>query len=133
MGQMAPYPLTVFFDGACPICAREIAFMKRLDRQRQLKFNDFSAADYDAASIDVSPAELGRVIHARWADGRVISGVDVFRAMWEAVGLGMLATVSRLSLIEPMVVKAYAWFARNRLKLTGRSNSCPTSACNRKH
>jgi predicted DCC family thiol-disulfide oxidoreductase YuxK len=133
MGQMAPYPLTVFFDGACPICAREIALMKRMDQQRQLEFNDFSAVDYDAASIDVSPAELSRIIHARWADGRVISGVEVFRAMWEAVGLGMLARLSRLSLLEPMVLRAYAWFARNRLRLTGRSNSCPTSACNLKH
>lgn len=126
---MAPYPLTVFFDGTCPICAHEIALMKRMDRQRQLKFNDFSAVDYDAASIDVFPAELGRIIHARWADGRVISGVDVFRAMWEAVGLGMLARLSRLSLIEPMVVRAYAWFARNRLRLTGRSHACTGDSC----
>lgn len=133
MVQMAPYPLTVFFDGACPICAREIALMKRMDQQRQLEFNDFSAVDYDLASIDVSPAELGRIIHARWADGRVISGVEVFRAMWEAVGLGMLARLSRLSLLEPMVLRAYAWFARNRLRLTGRSNSCPAGACNLKH
>lgn len=130
---MAPYPLTVFFDGACPICAREIALMKRMDQQRQLEFNDFSAVDYDAASIDVSSEELGRIIHARWADGRVISGVEVFRAMWEAVGLGMLARLSRLSLLEPMVLRAYAWFARNRLRLTGRSNSCPVGACNLKH
>lgn len=133
MGLLAPYPLTVFFDGACPICAREIALMKRMDQQRQLEFNDFSAVDYDTASIDVSSAELGRIIHARWADGRVISGVEVFRAMWEAVGLGMLARLSRLFLIEPMVLRAYAWFARNRRRLTGRSNSCPTSACNLKH
>jgi predicted DCC family thiol-disulfide oxidoreductase YuxK len=133
MGQMAPYPLTVFFDGACPICSREIALMKRMDQQRQLEFNDFSAVDYDAASIDISPAKLVRIIHARWADGRVISGVEVFRAMWEAVGLGMLARLSRLSLLEPMVLRAYAWFARNRLRLTGRSNSCPAGACNLKH
>ena len=115
MGQIAPYPLTVFFDGDCPICAHEIALIKRMDQQRQLEFNDFSAVDYDATSVDVSAAELGRIIHARWADGRVISGVEVFRAMWEAVGLGMLARLSRLSLIEPMVLRAYAWFARNRL------------------
>lgn len=133
MGQMAPYPLTVFFDGACPICTREIALMKRMDQQRQLEFNDFSAVDYDVASIDVSPAELGRMIHARWADGRVISGVEVFRAMWEAVGLGMLAKLSHLSLLEPIVLRAYAWFARNRLRLTGRSNSCQAGACNLNH
>jgi predicted DCC family thiol-disulfide oxidoreductase YuxK len=121
---MTQYPLTVFFDGACPICVREIVLMRRLDRRRRLVCCDFSRPDYDTASINISPAELGRVIHARWADGSVITGVDVFRAMWEAVGLGLLAKLSRLSLVEPLVLKTYAWFARNRLWLTGRSHPC---------
>ena len=126
---MTRYPLTVFFDGACPICAREIALMKRLDRKRQLALCDFSRPDYDAASIGFAPSELGRVIHARWADGSVITGVEVFRAMWEAVGLGLLATLSRLSIVEPLVLRAYAWFARNRLRLTGRSHACTGDVC----
>jgi len=126
---MASYPLTVFFDGACPICDREIALMRRLDRRGRLKFSDFSQPDFAPTSINISPAELGRIIHARWGDGTVITGVDVFRAMWEAVGLGFLARLSRLSLVEPLVVKAYAWFARNRLRLTGRSNTCAGDAC----
>ncbi|MGZ8381163.1 MAG: thiol-disulfide oxidoreductase DCC family protein [Nitrospira sp.] len=126
---MTSYPLTVFFDGACPICDREIALMRRLDRRRRLIFCDFSRSDYDATSIDISPAELGRIIHARWGEGTIITGVDVFRAMWEAVGLGFLARLTRLSLVEPLVVKAYAWFARNRLRLTGRSHTCEGDAC----
>jgi predicted DCC family thiol-disulfide oxidoreductase YuxK len=126
---MAPYPLTVFFDGACPICAREIALMKRLDRRRQLEFCDFSTQEYDAASSGFATGDLGAVIHARWADGSVITGVDVFRAMWEAVGLGLLAKLSRLSLVEPLLLRAYAWFARNRLRLTGRSHACKGDVC----
>lgn len=126
---MTQYPLTVFFDGACPICDREIAFMKRLDRRRQLVFCDFSAQEYDAASSGFAAADLASVIHARWADGNVITGVEVFRAMWEAVGLGFLARLSRLSLVEPLVLKAYAWFARNRLRLTGRSQACAGDVC----
>ena len=126
---MASYPLTAFFDGACPICAREIALMKRLDRRQRLAFCDFSRPNYDAASIGFAPSELSRVIHARWADGSVITGVEVFRAMWEAVGLGVLARLSRLSLVEPLVLRAYAWFARNRLRLTGRLKACTGDAC----
>jgi len=103
--------------------------MKRLDRRRQLAFCDFSTQDYDAASSGFATAELAAVIHARWADGSVITGVEVFRAMWEAVGLGFLARLSRLSLVEPLVVNAYAWFARNRMRLTGRSHACVGDAC----
>lgn len=130
---MAAYPLTVFFDGACPICDREIALMRRLDRQRRLIFCDFSRRDYDPTSINVSSADLGRVIHARWGNGSVIIGVDVFRAMWEAVGLGFLARLSRVSVVEPLILKAYAWFARNRLRLTGRSSACTANACRSAH
>ena len=130
---MTQYPLTVFFDGACPICDREIAFMKRLDRRRQLEFCDFSAQEYDAASSGFATEDLGAVIHARWADGSIITGVEVFRAMWEAVGLGFLARLSRLSLVEPLVLRAYEWFARNRLQLTGRLNPCPEGACDSRH
>jgi predicted DCC family thiol-disulfide oxidoreductase YuxK len=126
---MASYPLTVFFDGACPICDREIALMRRLDRRRRLKFCDFSQPDFVLASIDISLTELGRIIHARWGDGIVITGVDVFRAMWEAVGLGFLARLSRLSFVEPIVLNAYAWFARNRLRLTGRPHTCAGDTC----
>jgi predicted DCC family thiol-disulfide oxidoreductase YuxK len=130
---MAPYPLTVFFDGACPICAREISLMKRLDRCQRVAFCDFSRPDYDATSIGFAPSELGRVIHARWADGSVITGADLFRAMWEAVGLGGLARLSRLSLVKPVVLRAYEWFARNRLRLTGRLYPCPGGTYDSRH
>jgi predicted DCC family thiol-disulfide oxidoreductase YuxK len=107
--------------------------MRRLDRRRQLEFCDFSDQEYDAASRGLSTEDLGTVIHARWADGSVITGVDVFRAMWEAVGLGFLARLSRLSLVEPLVLRAYEWFARNRLQLTGRLNPCPEGVCDSRH
>ena len=126
---MTCYPLTVFFDGACPLCAREIALMKRLDRRRRLVFIDFSLPKYDGKLTGFAPAELGRVIHAQWADGRVITGVPVFQAMWEAVGLGLLTKLSRVSLLEPLLYRAYAWFARNRLWLTGRTENCPERTC----
>jgi len=35
-----PAPLTVFYDGACPLCRREIAFYQRLDRAQRLVWRD---------------------------------------------------------------------------------------------
>jgi predicted DCC family thiol-disulfide oxidoreductase YuxK len=125
---MAVYPLTVFYDGACPICAREMALMKRLDRRQRLTLLDFSLAGF-AAPADLAVTDLSAVIHAQWADGTVITGVEVFRAIWEAIGLGFLSRLSRLPLVAPLMVTAYGWFARNRLWLTGRSNACPGNAC----
>ncbi|MBI4002061.1 MAG: DUF393 domain-containing protein [Nitrospira defluvii] len=126
---MAPYPLTVFFDGACPVCAREIARMKRCNRREHLTFCDFSRPDYDAATTGLIPETLGRAIHARWADGNVITGIEVFRAMWEAIGWSALARLSRLPMIEQLLLRTYAWFARNRLWLTGRGSACSGDVC----
>ncbi|MDH4081778.1 MAG: DUF393 domain-containing protein [Nitrospira sp.] len=126
---MTRYPLTVFFDGACPVCAREIALVMRLDKKQRLTFCDFSLPEYDEKLTGFASVQLGQVIHAQWADGRVITGVAVFQAMWEAVGLGLLTKLSRVSLLEPLLYRAYAWFARNRLWLTGRAEDCHGSTC----
>lgn len=129
---MIPYPLTVFYDGACPLCSREMALMKRLDSHHRLRLCDFSAPGYDAESTGLDPARLGAVLHAQWEDGTIITGVEVFRAVWQSVGLGLLARVSRLPVIDPLLIRGYAWFARNRLWLTGRktcnSETCRTAA-----
>jgi len=115
-----PYPLTVYFDGECPICRREIDLMKMFNRKRHLQFIDFSNSSYKSADHGLKQCDLARVIHACWSDGTLITGVEVFRETWEAVGLGFLARFSRLSMINKLLVTVYAWFAKNRLRLTGR-------------
>ena len=115
-----PYPLTVYFDGECPVCRREIDIMKIFNRRRQLQFIDFSISTYSSSEHGLNQCDLGKVIHARWADGTIITGVDVFREMWEAIGLGWLSRFSRRPTLNRLLTLAYSWFARNRLRLTGR-------------
>ncbi len=115
------YPLTVYFDGDCPICRREIHLMTMLNRKARLHFVDFSGSSYRPEDHGLAPCDLARVIHARWSDGNLITGVEVFRTMWEGVGLGFLARFSRIPWINSLLFKAYAWFAKNRLRLTGRT------------
>ena len=49
---MPMYPLSMFSDGACPICDRAIALMARPDRQRRLSFCEFASPDFDERSPD---------------------------------------------------------------------------------
>lgn len=120
-GGTKPYPLTVYFDGECPICRREIDLMKIFNRSARLQFIDFSDGSYRSVEHGLSPCDLGRVIHARWSDGTLITGVEVFQEMWEAIGLGFLSRLARRPMINKLLVRAYAWFARNRLRLTSRA------------
>lgn len=110
----------VFFDGDCPLCRREIALLRRLDRRGRVRFTDIAAAGFDAAPLGVSHAALMASIHGRDADGEWVEGVDVLRALYAAIGLGPVVALTRLPFVRPALDVAYAWFARRRLALTGR-------------
>jgi predicted DCC family thiol-disulfide oxidoreductase YuxK len=124
------FAIRFLYDGECPLCAREVALLRRLDRGRgRLAFEDIAAPDFDPARYDRTHAELMARIHGVLPDGTVIEGVEVFRRAYTAVGLGWLVAPTRWPLVRPLVDAAYRWFARNRLRLTGRSEACATDRC----
>lgn len=53
-------------------------------------------------------------------------GVEVFRRLYAAVGFGPLAALTRLPGVAQLLDLGYRWFAKNRLRLTGR---CADGAC----
>ena len=116
----------VFFDGECPLCRREVAFVRRLDRRACVRFVDIAARDFDAATVHRTQAELMARIHARLPDGSLVEGVEVFRRMYAAVGLGPLVALTRIPGISHLLDAGYRWFAKNRLGLTGR---CTDETC----
>ena len=117
----------VFFDGACPLCRREIALLARLDGGRKrIRFTDIDAPGFDAASVGRTQAELMARIYGRLPDGSLVTGVEVFRRLYSAVGFGALVALTRLPGVRHALDAAYALFAKNRLRLTGR---CTNETC----
>lgn len=116
----------VFFDGECPLCLREINFLKRRDREGRLGFTDIASPDFDASFYGMSSNDFMAQIRGRLPDGTFISGVDVFRQLYAAVGFGWAVRISRLPGISQPLERGYQWFAKNRLRLTGR---CDDDAC----
>lgn len=114
------FDVEMFHDGACPLCAREVRWLQRLDRQRRIRFTDIAAPSFDPSSVGRTRDELMDRIHGRLPDGRVIEGVEVFRQVYAAAGLPRLAAVSRVPGVSHLLEAAYRLFAKNRLRLTGR-------------
>lgn len=83
--------IVVWFDGGCPLCRREIALMRRLDRAQAIEFRDVSP---EGAACPLPRGELLAQLHAS-EDGRMLSGAAAFAAMWRAIPLlrplGLLA------------------------------------------
>ena len=112
--------LEVFFDGACPFCAREIRFLRRLDRRGQILFTDLSASGFSPERAGIPWDALMARIHARLADGTMVEGVEVFRRLYVLLGFGPLVAMTRLPGLSHLLDAGYAWFARNRMRLAGR-------------
>ena len=112
---MKPASVTVWFDGACPLCRREIRWMRRLDRAGRLHFIDLTEAG-SVCPLD-HPALLAR-LHARVDDGPLLVGVDAFAAMWRAVPLlRPLGLLVRLGPMRRALGWAYERFLRVRPRL----------------
>lgn len=73
--------LNVWYDGACPLCRREIDVMRRLDRRHAIHFIDLSGSS-GSCPID-REAMLAR-FHAS-EGGTLLSGAAAFAAMWRAI------------------------------------------------
>ncbi len=121
---MAEPSLTLLFDGACPLCRREVQSLRARDRGRGLiRFVDIDTADYDpVAHAGISYREAMGRIRAIGADGRVIKDVAVFREAYRVVGWGWLYAPTAWPLIGPLVDALYGLWARWRLRLTGRGD-----------
>jgi predicted DCC family thiol-disulfide oxidoreductase YuxK len=116
----------VFFDGDCPLCLREINLLKRLDRHSRIRFTDIALPEFDPSSVGLTMEELMATIRGRQADGQLVEGVEVFRQLYGAVGLGPLIPLTRLPGVTQLLDVAYRGFARNRLRFTGR---CTADSC----
>jgi len=118
--------LTILYDGGCPLCVREVRFLKQSDLRRhpgapRLGFVDIDAADYEpAAHGGVTYREAMGRIHALGANGEMFRDVDVFRRAYALIGLGWLYAPTGWPLLAPLVNALYALWASARLRITGR-------------
>jgi len=68
-------------------------------------------------------------IHGVMPNGTIVRGVEVFRIAYETVGLGWLLAPTKWPILRQLSDACYAWFARNRLLLTGRASKCSSARC----
>jgi predicted DCC family thiol-disulfide oxidoreductase YuxK len=107
--------LTVYFDGGCPVCSREIRFYQRRPGVEAFAWVDVTQADAMALGPGLSrEAALARM-HVRRADGTLVAGAAAFAELWR--GTRGLRWLGRLLAIPPLGVLAelgYRVFLRVR-------------------
>lgn len=123
-----PAPFVILIDGQCSLCRREARFMQRLDAGRgRLDVVDIAAAGFRPETYGATMDALMGQIHGVTPDGRVMTGMAVFREAYGAVAqsggvkariLSSLMGVTGWPLVRPVADMFYRWFARNRLSIS---------------
>lgn len=131
------YPLTVFYDGSCRVCSREMDHYRRRNPQRRLNFIDITQEDFSPEAFGRTRQQFMAELHVRDASGRFYAGVDAFLALWCAFPAGSLYRLFGLFVSMPGLHLAaqfgYALFARNRHLLPKQSAECESENCNLNH
>lgn len=107
--------LIIWHDGGFPLCRRETALMRRLDRRGAIWFVDVTTTQEAACLID--RAQLLARFHAS-ENGKLLSGAAAFAAIWGAIPvLRPLGLVARIRIVLAVTKLFYRAFLRVRRRL----------------
>lgn len=118
-----PSKIDLLFDSECPICRMEVEFLRKRDIYNKIKFTDLQSPDYDPKEHGDVTFEKGmRKLRAVLPDKTVVTGVEVFRRTYDAIGLGWVFAFTQLPILGKLADAAYDVWAENRLRITGRGD-----------
>jgi predicted DCC family thiol-disulfide oxidoreductase YuxK len=128
--------LTVFYNGACPVCRKHVARFQKISAGRSplIAWADSAAAPWALRRWHVDPAEALVRLYAVTDDGRLLSGAAAFSRLWrELPGYRALGVIVGLPGIRQIADGLYSLIyvrdLRRRMAAEGRlcgTNFCPT-------
>ena len=107
--------LTVYFDGLCKVCSKEMAHYRKLKGSEKIAFVDICAHGFDALSEGLDPFQVHKVMHVRKKDGVVLTRVNAFVEIWSLLPrYHWLAKLAQKKLAFRVLEAGYAGFAAIR-------------------
>jgi predicted DCC family thiol-disulfide oxidoreductase YuxK len=133
MDSSAPPLLTLYYDGGCPVCTREIGFYRRRRGAGRIRWVDLAQCEDSELGTDLSRAAAYARLHVRGPNGELLSGARAFAALWQALPAFRLG--GRIAAL-PGIVHGLEWGYRGFLKLRRLwrrdAGACPLPDGNKK-
>ncbi len=114
-------PITVYYDEQCPVCSREVAVYRRLDRPGHIRWQELADNSHDLPDTDAAY----RLLHVRDIDGVLHIGFAAHLLMWRHLpGFRLLAwTLRRCRPSAYVAEHIYLWLTARRPGLIRRQRS----------
>ena len=119
---------TVYFDGLCHLCSREIDHYRTMKGADALDFKDITATGFDAVKEGLNPKDIHRVMHVRAANGELRTGVEAFVEIWSNLDkMRWIVPWARRFPLKQVLNMGYVAFAKVRPLLPRKA--CADDAC----
>jgi predicted DCC family thiol-disulfide oxidoreductase YuxK len=119
--------LSIYYDGLCHLCSREIDHYRKQEGSNQFRFVDITHVDFDALKEGVDPVKVHKVMHVKNNKG-IYTGVDSFIEIWRYLPKYKTAAVVAENPMIKLILKAgYSVFAVIRPYLPKKEADCNQS------
>ena len=120
----------VFFDGACPLCSKEVKLYKKLaanDKARgkykddaDIEWIDISKSKTELKEEGIKYADAMQLLHVKDASGVHQVGIDAVLTVWDQIPYyrKLSKFLKSIPALHTLLDKAYRFTARHRLKIT---------------
>ena len=110
---MSANSITVFFDGDCPVCSREVQILRRIDQDSTIRWVDIGELSGDELPSGKTREQLLGEMHVFRAGSGWSSGIDGFRAIWlQLPFLRRMAWIFRVPVLRQALQVLYGYFLR---------------------
>lgn len=105
----------LFYDGACPLCRKEINHYIKLDKRQAIEWIDITNNHSALEAEGLTFADTMRLIHATDTQGEQKIGVYAFLTIWDHLpGYRFLAKTIRTTRTASLLNRLYYRFANWR-------------------
>ena len=128
--------LTIFFDGACPLCRTEMKSLKQHDKQKKITLVDLHTLNFEQLYPHIDVTKAMKILHGTY-QGQTLLGLQVTHRAWTLVGKGFWVAPLNWPIIKTLSHYVYLGVAKYRHPISNvisklfnlNPNTCKTGVC----
>ncbi len=116
--QRSPSVISVFFDGKCNLCSKEINYYQRIAPKNTFNWVDITKTPGELDKFEIKLSDGLRLMHVADSRGNIFTGVDAFIIMWKQIKywkfLGLFVSLPIVKQIANLLYQYFADWRFNR-------------------